>query len=97
MTAVRVAIVGVGNCASALVQGIFHYRNAPDEGFIPGLMHPRLGGYHVGDIEFSAAFGLGAGTGLSMTLVRRFRELIWVAAGLVALSLFRVSTGAEPT
>ena len=60
MTAVRVAIVGVGNCASALVQGIHHYRNAPDDGFIPGLMHPRLGGYHVGDIEFSAAFDIDA-------------------------------------
>ncbi len=61
MTAVRVAIVGVGNCASALVQGVFHYKNAPDNGFIPGLMHPRLGGYHVGDIEFSAAFDIDAG------------------------------------
>src|SRR5216684_1598863 len=53
---VRVAIVGVGNCASALVQGIHYYRNAGDDGFIPGLMRPRLAGYHVGDIEFSAAF-----------------------------------------
>ncbi len=61
MTAVRVALVGVGNCASALVQGVFHYKNAPDDGFIPGLMHPRLGGYHVGDIEFSAAFDIDAG------------------------------------
>jgi myo-inositol-1-phosphate synthase len=56
--AVRVAIIGVGNCASALVQGIEYYRNAPDEGFIPGLMRPRLAGYHVGDIEFSAAFDI---------------------------------------
>ncbi len=61
MAGVRVAIVGVGNCASALVQGVFHYQNAPDHGFIPGLMHPRLGGYHVGDIEFSAAFDIDAG------------------------------------
>jgi len=53
---VRVAIVGVGNCASALVQGVHFYKNAPDDGFIPGLMRPRLAGYHVGDIEFSAAF-----------------------------------------
>src|SRR3989475_5505611 len=53
---VRVAIIGVGNCASALVQGVHYYRNAPDDGFIPGLMQPRLAGYHVGDIEFSAAF-----------------------------------------
>ena len=61
MTAVRVAIVGVGNCASALVQGIHYYRTAPEDGFIPGLMHPRLAGYHVGDIEFSAAFDIDAG------------------------------------
>ena len=58
MGTVRVAIIGVGNCASALVQGVQYYRHAPDEGFIPGLMHPRLGGYHVGDIEFSAAFDI---------------------------------------
>jgi myo-inositol-1-phosphate synthase len=57
---VRVAIVGVGNCASALVQGAHYYRSASDEGFIPGLMRPRLGGYHVGDIEFSAAFDVDA-------------------------------------
>jgi len=56
--AVRVAIIGVGNCASALVQGVEYYRNAPDDKFIPGLMHARLGGYHVGDIEFSAAFDI---------------------------------------
>src|SRR6266478_466378 len=55
---VRVAIIGVGNCASSLVQGVHYYREAPDDGFIPGLMHPRLGGYHVGDIEFSAAFDI---------------------------------------
>jgi myo-inositol-1-phosphate synthase len=55
---VRVAIVGVGNCASALVQGVHHYRQAPDNSFVPGLMHPRLGDYHVGDIEFSAAFDI---------------------------------------
>ena len=58
MAAVRVAIIGVGNCASSLVQGVQHYRDAPEDGFVPGLMHPRLGGYHVGDIEFSAAFDI---------------------------------------
>jgi len=57
---VRVAVIGVGNCASALVQGVHYYRNAAEEGFIPGLMRPRLGGYHVGDIEFSAAFDIDA-------------------------------------
>jgi myo-inositol-1-phosphate synthase len=59
-SAVRVAIIGVGNCASALVQGVQYYRHAPETEFIPGLMHPRLGGYHVGDIEFSAAFDIDA-------------------------------------
>ena len=60
MGSVRVAIIGVGNCASALVQGVQYYRNAPEDGFVPGLMRPRLGGYHVGDIEFSAAFDIDA-------------------------------------
>ncbi len=58
MASVRVAIIGVGNCASALVQGIHYYRRRPTEGFIPGLMHPRLDGYDVADIEFSAAFDI---------------------------------------
>src|SRR5216110_1178268 len=53
---VRVAIIGVGNCASSLVQGIEFYRNAGEEEFVPGLMHVNLGGYHVRDIAFSAAF-----------------------------------------
>jgi myo-inositol-1-phosphate synthase len=57
---VRVAIIGVGNCASSLVQGVHYYRNAPEDTFIPGLMHPRVGPYHVGDIEFSAAFDIDA-------------------------------------
>ena len=54
----RVAIIGVGNCASALVQGVWYYRNAPDDAFVPGLMHVRLGPYYVGDIEFTAAFDI---------------------------------------
>ena len=58
MGSVRVAIVGVGNCASALVQGVEYYKNAPDGEFVPGLMHTRFGPYHVGDIEFSAAFDI---------------------------------------
>src|SRR4030067_3434748 len=55
---VRVAIIGVGNCASSLVQGVHSYRNAKSGTFIPGLMHVNLGGYHVSDIEFSAAFDI---------------------------------------
>jgi myo-inositol-1-phosphate synthase len=56
MGKVRVAIIGVGNCASSLVQGVHFYRNAEDDEFIPGLMHVNLGGYHIRDIEFTAAF-----------------------------------------
>ena len=52
---VRVAIIGVGNCASSLVQGVEFYKNAPEDEMIPGLMHTNLGGYHVRDIEFVAA------------------------------------------
>ena len=58
---VRVAVVGVGNCASSLVQGVEFYRNAPADEQVPGLMHVDLGGYHVGDIEFSAAFDVHTG------------------------------------
>jgi myo-inositol-1-phosphate synthase len=53
---VRVAIVGVGNCASSLVQGRYYYEDAKETDFVPGLMHVNLGGYHVRDIEFVAAF-----------------------------------------
>jgi myo-inositol-1-phosphate synthase len=55
---VRVAIVGVGNCASAFVQGVQHYRDADSAAEVPGLMHVDLGGYHVRDIEFTAAFDI---------------------------------------
>ncbi len=57
---VRVAIIGVGNCASSLVQGVEYYRHADPNTPVPGLMHVDLGGYHVGDIEFSAAFDVDA-------------------------------------
>ncbi len=55
---VRVAIIGVGNCASSLVQGVHYYKEAADTDRIPGLMHVNLGGYHIRDIEFSAAFDI---------------------------------------
>jgi myo-inositol-1-phosphate synthase len=57
---VRVAIIGVGNCASAFVQGVHYYRDADPDERVPGLMHVDLGGYHVRDIEFSAAFDIDA-------------------------------------
>src|SRR6184192_3407163 len=53
---VRVAIIGVGNCANSLLQGVEYYKSAPDDQFVPGLMHVNLGGYHVRDVEFVAAF-----------------------------------------
>ena len=55
---VRVAIVGVGNCASAFVQGVEHYRKADPNKEVPGLMHTDLGGYHISDIEFTCAFDI---------------------------------------
>jgi myo-inositol-1-phosphate synthase len=58
MGEIKVAIIGVGNCASSLVQGVHYYRKAKREEFVPGLMHVDLGGYHVGDIRFVAAFDI---------------------------------------
>jgi myo-inositol-1-phosphate synthase len=57
---VRVAIVGVGNCASSFVQGVEYYKDADPTQSVPGLMHVDLGGYHVNDIEFTAAFDIDA-------------------------------------
>ena len=55
---VRVAVIGVGNCASSLVQGVEFYKSADPSQLVPGLMHVSLGGYHVRDVEFSAAFDI---------------------------------------
>jgi len=55
---IRVAIVGVGNCASSLIQGRYYYENAKPEDFVPGLMHVKLGDYHISDVEFVAAFDI---------------------------------------
>ena len=60
MGSVRVAIVGVGNCAASLVQGVEYYRDADPSARVPGLMHVQLGDYHVRDIEFVAAFDVDA-------------------------------------
>ena len=57
---VRVAIVGVGNCANSFVQGVEYYKDANPKESVPGLMHVDLGGYHVGDVKFSAAFDIDA-------------------------------------
>ena len=60
MGAVRVGVVGVGNCAASLVQGVHYYRDAAEHDRVPGLMHVKFGDYHVGDIEFVAAFDVDA-------------------------------------
>ena len=58
MGKINVAIIGVGNCASSLVQGVEYYKNVKDEDTVPGLMHVNLGGYHIKDINFVAAFDI---------------------------------------
>jgi len=55
---INVAIIGVGNCASSLVQGVYFYKKAKETEFVPGLMHVNLGGYHISDINFVAAFDI---------------------------------------
>jgi myo-inositol-1-phosphate synthase len=60
MSSIRVAIIGVGNCASSLVQGVHYYRDASPDDFVPGLMHVDLGGYRPRDIQFTAAFDVSA-------------------------------------
>src|SRR3954468_19706567 len=56
MSSVRVAIVGVGNCAASLVQGVEYYKDADPQSRVPGLMHVQFGPYHVRDVQFVAAF-----------------------------------------
>lgn len=58
MTRIRVGIIGVGNCASSLIQGVSYYRDASPTDRVPGLMHTVLGGYHVGDLEFVCGFDI---------------------------------------
>jgi len=55
---INVAIIGAGNCASSLVQGVYYYKKAKENEFVPGLMHVNLGGYHISDINFVAAFDI---------------------------------------
>ncbi len=58
MGKINVAIIGVGNCASSLVQGVYYYKKAREGEFVPGLMHVNLGGYHISDVNFVAAFDI---------------------------------------
>jgi myo-inositol-1-phosphate synthase len=60
MSKIKVAIAGIGNCSSSLIQGVEYYRHADPAETVPGLMHVELGGYHVGDVEFVAAFDVDA-------------------------------------
>jgi myo-inositol-1-phosphate synthase len=71
MGEIRVAIAGIGNCASSLVQGVEYYREAEEDDFVPGLMHVNFGGYHIRDLKFVAAFDVDAnkvGTDLSQAI-----------------------------
>ncbi|GAA5123014.1 inositol-3-phosphate synthase [Haloechinothrix salitolerans] len=79
---VKVAIVGVGNCAASLVQGVHYYRDADPDARVPGLMHVRFGGYHVRDVEFVAAFDVDAkkvGRDLSEAIVASENNTIKIA------------------
>jgi myo-inositol-1-phosphate synthase len=87
---VRVAIIGVGNCASSFVQGVHFYRNADAADAVPGLMHVDLGGYHVGDIEFSAAFDIDVekvGTDLSEAIFAGQNNTLKLGDGLPNLGV----------
>src|SRR3712207_9448865 len=82
MGSVKVAIVGVGNCAASLVQGVHYYRDADETTSVPGLMHVQFGEYHVGDIEFVAAFDVDAkkvGRDLSEAIVASENNTIKIA------------------
>ena len=76
---VRVALLGIGNCASALVQGIEYYKNADETTHVPGLMHVDFGGYHVRDIKFVAAFEVNRNK-----IGQDLSEAIWVEPNVCA-------------
>lgn len=71
---IKLAIVGLGNCASSLIQGIEYYKNAADDEYIPGLMHANFGGYHVRDIEIVAVFDVN-----SNKVGKDISEAVWAA------------------
>src|SRR3954447_8386230 len=82
MGSVKVAIVGVGNCAASLVQGVHYYRDADETTSVPGLMHVRFGEYHVSDVEFVVAFDVDAkkvGRDLSEAIVASENNTIKIA------------------
>ncbi|MHA1228376.1 MAG: inositol-3-phosphate synthase, partial [Candidatus Hodarchaeales archaeon] len=71
---IRVAIAGLGNCASALIQGVHYYRNEKDDATVPGLMHVKFGDYHVRDLEFVAAFEVNKDK-----IGKKISDAIWVS------------------
>lgn len=71
---IKLAVVGLGNCASSLIQGIEYYKNAADDEYIPGLMHANFGGYHVKDIEIVAVFDVNSGK-----VGKDVSEAVWAA------------------
>ena len=82
MGTVKVAIVGVGNCAASLVQGVEYYKDADETVSVPGLMHVRFGEYHVSDVQFVAAFDVDAkkvGRDLSEAIVASENNTIKIA------------------
>src|SRR3712207_422166 len=82
MGSVKVAIVGVGNCAASLVQGVEYYKDADETTSVPGLMHVRFGEYHVSDVQFVAAFDVDAkkvGRDLSEAIVASENNTIKIA------------------
>ena len=85
---VRVVIIGVGNCANSLLQGREYYKDAPDDQFVPGLMHVNLGGYHVRDIEFTAAFDVVIDPALAALLNLKPQGTV----GLVATAAYSQAT-----
>ncbi|MHA1206050.1 MAG: inositol-3-phosphate synthase, partial [Candidatus Hodarchaeales archaeon] len=74
MGKIRVAIVGLGNCASALIQGVHYYRNAKPDTRVPGLMHVKFGDYHIKDIEFVAAFEVN-----KEKIGKKISDAIWIS------------------
>ena len=90
---VRVAIIGVGNCASAFVQGVEYYKNADPKEAVPGLMHVDLGGYHVNDIEFTCAFDINRTKVGKVTRAHGLRNASWagLACGVLVALVMRGS------
>src|SRR5260221_684519 len=94
MGSVRVAIVGVGNCASSLVQGVEYYKDADPASRVPGLMHVQFGPYHVRDIEFVAAFDVDAiKSQVGATITHRVLAKLFEDRGVELLRTYQLNFG----